>query len=414
MPTDWAAHVRKYDPAADEGVIAGIVRYCGIALRNRDSSLVSFSDPKELARVRDNFLKKKLALTAPDNVLDDAIAAVAAKMKGDRTKNRVTVYYLLAQSFGMLALFAPKPRATTRKPAKDASEPAVAAGGGAALAGGAALGLMGKDAHGGAARSAEPAGAAQAEPEPLAAQPAPERPVPAPAGEPVAAAPSALAAIGAAGTGPAALHGSTAAGGAGAAGRAEQGGSDLSWLWWLLAALILVGLVWWLVSRDPAQDHAASTATGATGVDAGAGATGAAPAAAASALAAAPAEGSVAIPDGAGVTSELREGKPVVKVYFDTGSTALAPAFSDAASGLAAWLAANPGSSLAVSGYNDSTGNAAVNAELSKNRAFAVRDALTEAGIAEGSVELVRPADTAAGAATGADAAARRVEVVVR
>ena len=60
MAVDWAEDVRKYAPDADEGVIAGIVRYCGIALRNRDSALVSFSDPAEVARVRTNFLKKKL------------------------------------------------------------------------------------------------------------------------------------------------------------------------------------------------------------------------------------------------------------------------------------------------------------------------------------------------------------------
>ncbi|MBN8502190.1 MAG: DUF2853 family protein, partial [Sphingomonadales bacterium] len=63
MATDWAADVKKYAANADDAIIAGIVRYCGIALRNRDSSLVSFSDPKELDRVRNNFLKKKLGRT---------------------------------------------------------------------------------------------------------------------------------------------------------------------------------------------------------------------------------------------------------------------------------------------------------------------------------------------------------------
>ena len=40
MTEDWAADVRKYVPNADEKAIAGIVRYCGIALQKRDSSLV--------------------------------------------------------------------------------------------------------------------------------------------------------------------------------------------------------------------------------------------------------------------------------------------------------------------------------------------------------------------------------------
>ena len=67
--------------------------------------LVSFTDKEEVARVRENFLKKKLGLNSPDSELDQAISAVAAKMKGDRTKNRVTVYYLLAEHFGKLSTF---------------------------------------------------------------------------------------------------------------------------------------------------------------------------------------------------------------------------------------------------------------------------------------------------------------------
>ena len=105
MTQDWAADVKKYAPNADSKPIAGIVRYLGIALQNRDAMLVSFSDKKEVARVRENFLKKKLGVTAPDAELDKAIAAVGEKMKGDRTKNRVTVYYLLAEQYGKLSAF---------------------------------------------------------------------------------------------------------------------------------------------------------------------------------------------------------------------------------------------------------------------------------------------------------------------
>ena len=91
MAEDWSLDVRKYVPDADQGVIDGIVRYCGIALQKRDSSLVSFTEKDETDRVRENFLKKKLGLTAPDSELDAAIAAVGQRMKGDTTRNRVTV-----------------------------------------------------------------------------------------------------------------------------------------------------------------------------------------------------------------------------------------------------------------------------------------------------------------------------------
>ncbi len=102
---DWASDVKKYAPNADDKVIAGIVKHCGIALQKQDSSLVSFSDKAETDRVRDGFLKKKLALTDDDAALDAAIASVGEKLKGVNRKNRVTVYYLLADHFGKLSLF---------------------------------------------------------------------------------------------------------------------------------------------------------------------------------------------------------------------------------------------------------------------------------------------------------------------
>ena len=102
---DWAADVKKYAPNADDKVIAGIVRHCGIALHKVDSSLVSFSDPKELERVRNGFMKKKLALTDDDAGLDASLAKVGEKLKGVNRKNRVTVYYLLAEQHKKLDLF---------------------------------------------------------------------------------------------------------------------------------------------------------------------------------------------------------------------------------------------------------------------------------------------------------------------
>ena len=140
MATDWAADVKKYVADADDAAIAGIVRYLGIALRNRDSALVSFSDKTETDRVRNNFLKKKLGLTQADATLDKAIAKVGEVLKADRTKNRVTVYYLLAAEFKKLSLFvkadakkapaakAPAAKAPAAKAAdtKAATRPAVA------------------------------------------------------------------------------------------------------------------------------------------------------------------------------------------------------------------------------------------------------------------------------------------------
>lgn len=100
--SQYLADIRKYDPEPDVAAVDGIVKHLGIALRSRDSSLVSQSDPAERARVRDGFMKKKLALSEPDDQLDKALNDVLEQMKGDRAKSRVTVCYLLAKRYAKL------------------------------------------------------------------------------------------------------------------------------------------------------------------------------------------------------------------------------------------------------------------------------------------------------------------------
>lgn len=102
--SDYLADVRKYAPQADEAAVAAIVKYCGIALRNADSALVSGSDPQELATVRDGFAAKKLGLAA--DAADAGMQSVLGKMKGVTRKSRVTIYYLLAEATGTLGKLA--------------------------------------------------------------------------------------------------------------------------------------------------------------------------------------------------------------------------------------------------------------------------------------------------------------------
>ena len=97
---DYAADIKKYTPVIDEGAVSTIAKFCGIAMRSADSSLVSATDPKELATVRDGFATKKLGL-APE-AADVGIKAVVEKMKAAPKKNRVTFYYLLAEATGTL------------------------------------------------------------------------------------------------------------------------------------------------------------------------------------------------------------------------------------------------------------------------------------------------------------------------
>ena len=463
MATDWAADVKKYAANADDAAIAGIVRYCGIALRNRDSSLVSFSDKTEIDRVRTNFLQKKLGLTQADSVLDAAIAKVGAAMKADRTKNRVTVYYLLAAEFKQLGMFISKtaakapaksavaaaPKAAAKPAPKAAAKVAAAKPVAAKPAAKTAAKTVGAAAlvTGSAAAAKQPAvkkAAVKVAAKPVAKQAAVTTKKSAPTKAAVSTAPAKVSAPVSTGT----VAAATALGGTALAAAASgveavkdtaakavgtvsapvniaaaapspamsapaaktaapsDDDAGLGWLYWVLGGLLLLALLWFLFHRGPAPETGvASTPTEA--------AMAAAPMSdAGTDLAAAPAEGAATIPTGAGVTTETRDGKPVVKVYFDTGKIDVAAAFAGSADGLKSYLDSHSGSVLNVSGYSDPSGNAAANADLSKKRAQAVQAALVTAGIPEGSAMLVKP-DNAADASVPKEAA-RRVEVMVK
>jgi hypothetical protein len=102
---DFLPDVKRYHSDADEAAVKGIVKHLGIALQNKngDAAFVAGSDKSELDRVRDSWLKKKLARTESDADLDAAVASVLAAMKDDHRKQRVTVYYLLAKNYDALA-----------------------------------------------------------------------------------------------------------------------------------------------------------------------------------------------------------------------------------------------------------------------------------------------------------------------
>ena len=107
------------------------------------------------------------------------------------------------------------------------------------------------------------------------------------------------------------------------------------------------------------------------------------------------------------VASVVVEGG-VVKFYFASGKAELAPGANEALADVVQGVAG--GRTAIVSGFHDATGDAALNEELSKQRAFAVRDALKALGAPEDKVELKKPEQTQA---TGTNAEARRVEVVL-
>jgi outer membrane protein OmpA-like peptidoglycan-associated protein len=99
----------------------------------------------------------------------------------------------------------------------------------------------------------------------------------------------------------------------------------------------------------------------------------------------------------------------VVKFYFSSSKAELAPGASEALAELV--QGAQAGRKLLISGFHDATGGAAKNAELARQRALAVRDALLAAGVADKQIELKKPEQVTAG---GSDAQARRVEITLQ
>lgn len=146
--------------------------------------------------------------------------------------------------------------------------------------------------------------------------------------------------------------------------------------------LLIVGLLGWLTMRGGKAPTAKPAAV-----------------AAVAALAAAPAGGD-------GFIDAPLSGTIVGTLFFTVGKAEL-PA--DAPAALAAIKqAAGSDKKLLISGFHDATGDPAMNAELAKNRAKAVRAALQAEGIAAERTLMRKPESTTG---DGSNQEARRVEV---
>ncbi|MBK9134648.1 MAG: sodium-translocating pyrophosphatase [Betaproteobacteria bacterium] len=119
---------------------------------------------------------------------------------------------------------------------------------------------------------------------------------------------------------------------------------------------------------------------------------------------AAAAASAAALADGASIQVE----GGVVKFYFASGKADVAAGAQQALADIVKGV--GEGKKAVISGFADASGNAEQNAELAKQRAFAVRDALKGLGVTEDKVELKKP-ETVTG--TGDAAQARRVEVTL-
>lgn len=89
----------------DVDLMRKVTKGCGPTIYNRDSETVSATDPEEMARVKNNFVMKKLGVTdeaAAQAGIDKAIETYGAS---NRTKYRAVFYYILTKHFGKESVY---------------------------------------------------------------------------------------------------------------------------------------------------------------------------------------------------------------------------------------------------------------------------------------------------------------------
>lgn len=90
---------KKCGMKPDMKLLTAVTIGCGPSIYSKDAATVSAGDKKELERVKNNFLIKKLGLKDTPK-LDEGIASVIDTYgRANRNKYRAVVYYLLVKHF---------------------------------------------------------------------------------------------------------------------------------------------------------------------------------------------------------------------------------------------------------------------------------------------------------------------------
>ncbi len=95
----YEAEVKKLGLNIDTALLTAVAKGLGPSIYNADAETIASSDSAELARVKQNFLIKKLGLK-DGKELDDAIQATIEQVGvSNRNKYRVIFYALLTKTF---------------------------------------------------------------------------------------------------------------------------------------------------------------------------------------------------------------------------------------------------------------------------------------------------------------------------
>ncbi len=100
----YVEDIKNYTNDVDMEIVEELASRLAGTMAKADARYVATSDSEELDRVREGFVNKNLNVT-DDAKADEAIARVAEKMSEDRTKSRVTFYYLLIEELDAKAAY---------------------------------------------------------------------------------------------------------------------------------------------------------------------------------------------------------------------------------------------------------------------------------------------------------------------
>lgn len=103
----YTSKIKEIDSGFDAQLLEKVTKGLGPSIYNKDSETIACSDPDELKRVKDKFLRGKLILTNDDQELDGAIAEVCEKMgTSNKNKYRAIFYYFLVVKFNKQNIYA--------------------------------------------------------------------------------------------------------------------------------------------------------------------------------------------------------------------------------------------------------------------------------------------------------------------
>jgi len=103
----YTTKAKEIDAGVNVELLVKVTKGLGPSIYKKDAESIACSCDDELGRVRNSFLKKKLALSEDEATLDAAIKEVCEKMgTSNRNKYRAIFYYFLVEKFNKQSVYA--------------------------------------------------------------------------------------------------------------------------------------------------------------------------------------------------------------------------------------------------------------------------------------------------------------------